>query len=142
MQARQYHSEIARLQKIVNQLAGKTPVTRWFDRAHSNLPEHELNTQLLQSEKQAMQILMRWQAPYCLLLQQTPQQRSILEELACRHADRLTALLNLLPEVINSRLIQAARVESRMRASLKNIHQSEQTQTQRPIAPFYLELDD
>jgi len=59
---------------------------------------------------------LAWQAPRLLMLQDIDdRQRRWLEPHACRQAVELAAAYRLIPQVIDHRLIEAARVEARLR---------------------------
>jgi len=142
IKAREYASEISHLQQLINQMAGKKPQARWFDQNADETPSALLNADLL-TDNEALSSLHEWLSPYLLLLKQNREQRSQLEQQACRHAERMIGQVNLYPEIIHEQLFKAARVEIRMRSALaQGKGHKLKTTNDRGIAPFYLELND
>ncbi len=87
-----------------------------------------LHTQLIED-------FIRWQAPWQLLLAMDVQQRGLFEEHARVQPQKVASQYRLYPEIVRTDIIDAARVEARLRATLPQQNQPEQI-----MSPFYIEL--
>ena len=68
------------------------------------------------SEAELVRDYLEWQAPRLLMLQDIGDElRGWLEPLACRQAEELAAGYRLIPQIIDSNRLEAARVEARLR---------------------------
>jgi len=107
------------------------------------LPARAFPSQLLERHrhdavhKQLVEDFIRWQAPWQLLLPDLdPQQRGEFEQHARKQPVKVAAQYRLYPDIARPDLIDAARVEARLRAALPAREQPEQT-----MSTDYLELN-
>ena len=141
------------LMRYINQLAGNKPLANWFRRTADNsgislnqelqnlpailFPQYLIRTQgHPEPYQQLIDEFLTWQAPWLLLLDTlTDDQRQTLEYAARQHALLVEQHYRSYPKILNEDVINAARIEAKMR----------QTQPQRPksdntMSTFYLEL--
>ncbi len=134
--AMDHDSRLIDLRDRVASQAGEPVRTAWFDRRRHELPDADLNPDLLCDAGIALAVLKDWQSPATLLLPLDRVSRTEIERLAAHHALRLAELLPLYPEFLQRELMTAALVEARMRRSV-----TESTgEPEGTLSPFYIEV--
>ncbi len=110
----------ARLEGLIAERAGHNPRAAWFDRSETTATEFPacLISEDWEGEEQdrLCQLYIRRLAPRLLMLQgltQTDRQR--LEQACSENAPDVERFYSLYPEVLDQRLLQALRVEARLR---------------------------
>lgn len=134
--AMEHDPRLIELRERVASQAGEPVRTAWFDRRRHELPDGDLNPNLLADEVTALAALKEWQSPATLLLPLDPASRAETERLAVRHALRLVELLPLYQEFLQQELLTAALVEARMRRSANE----REGEVEDALSPFYLEV--
>ncbi|MBX2836627.1 MAG: hypothetical protein KTR35_07225 [Gammaproteobacteria bacterium] len=111
-----------RLESLVSERAGTTKRAQWFDRReHSDFafPPFLVREDWPDSEQEHLcKSYIERQAPRLLMLQSlTDEERDRLELCSEAHATEVARLCRLYPSIVNKQLIDALRVEARLRAS-------------------------
>jgi hypothetical protein len=132
--------DLERLEKLVRDAAGRPARVQWFRRqsngdgwplspdnerendshscyANAEFPALTVNEQWeAPSSRQLLADYIHWIAPFLLLLPSLDDvQRDRIERSARKRASLVAALYRLYPKIINSELVTAARVETRLR---------------------------
>lgn len=109
-----------RLQLAVEAQAGKKPQGAWFIRSNTetnNFPPCLIKDQWADAENQRLcDLYIERLAPRLLMLSSLPSElRQRLENAASQHAIEVANFFHLYPEVVNDEVLNAARVEARLR---------------------------
>jgi hypothetical protein len=135
--ARTEFAQLAELERMLMQRAGRRPQGMWFERdadgggrdaAHKHYPESFFPRFLLtlqwpeQHQRRLARAFIDWWAPALLQLHHLsdPERRS-LECAAARRAGTLARLFRLYPKTMDERLIQVARVQARLQRSSASV---------------------
>lgn len=111
-----------RIERLLAERAGMNPRGRWFDRrtdANTAFPPCLIREDwALENQQQICNLYLQRLAPRLLMLHALPTEiRQRLEQSACEQVFEIERFHPLYPEVVEERLIQAARVEAQMRRS-------------------------
>jgi hypothetical protein len=109
-----------RLERMVAERAGARPKAGWFERRDApgvNFPPCLIREDWQDTQQQVLcDLYIRRLAPRLLMLQGLPLPvRNRLEQAAREHVFEIERFHALYPEVVDHRLLTAARVEARMR---------------------------
>ena len=135
--ARAEFAELAELEQMISQRAGRRPQAVWFERdahgagtgpGHSRFAEAFFPRLLLTTrwpeagQRRLAESFIDWWAPALLqLLHLKDRERARLEHAAARRASVLARLFRLYPKTLDERLIRVARVQACMQASTETV---------------------